>query len=300
MKKLLLILFLLPMLSFASPAPQKLTVMLNWFPNPNHAPLIIAEQRGFFKEQGLDVKLIGPTTPNAAPRLVADGKVDLGLTYEPQFLQQLDHGMPLVRIGTLIDKPLACVVALKGSGIKHLSDLKGMPIGVNDSQLNLLTLKTMLHKQGFADKDIRIVNVRYNLTQALLSQRVKAVAGLLRNRDVPLLELQHQQVLTFFPEDYGVPAYAELVFITNSKNKHDARWPRFLAAVKKAVRYIDEHPQESWKLFADRFPELDTQANLETWFATMPYFAEDPGMLDAAEHARFAGFMRENHLIRQA
>ena len=278
---------------------QHLTVILDWFPNPDHAPLIIAAQQGFFKEQGLDVTLIGPADPTDPPKLVAAGKADIGITYEPELMEQIDQGLPLIRIGTLIDKPLNCLVALKESGIKTVADLKGKEIGSTNGGLSSILVKTMLAKQGLSSKDVDLINVRYNLTQALLSHKVAAVSGMMRNVEVPLLDSRDKQMIVFFPEEYGVPNYSELVFIGNIKNVADKRFPRFLAAVKKAVNYLDEHPQQTWQAFIKQYPEANNNVNREAWFATMPYFAEDPSNFDAHEWHQFAHFMNENQLIKK-
>ena len=232
MRKLLIFSLLALCISYCFAAkpmasPEKLTVMLDWFPNPDHAPLIVAQQQGFFKEQGLDVELIGPADPNDPPKLVAAQKADIGITYQPQFMEQVDQGLPLIRIGTLIDKPLNCLVVLNDSGIKTLADLKGKDIGSTNGGLSSIMLKVMLAKQGLGEKDVNTINVKYNLTQALLSHKVDAVTGMMRNFEVPMLEQTGHKVSAFFPEEYGIPNYSELIFITNIANKNDKRFPRF-------------------------------------------------------------------------
>jgi putative hydroxymethylpyrimidine transport system substrate-binding protein len=281
----------------ANPAPQKLTVILDWYINPDHAPLIIAEQQGFFKEQGLDVKFIPPANPSDPAKWVAAGKADIGIAYEPELVELVDQGLPLVRIGTLIDKPLNCVVALASSNIHSPADLKGKRIGTSNSGLSNLLIKVMLEKQGLNPKDIELVNVQYNLTQALLTHQVDAVAGLQRNVEVPELELRQQKIKVFFPEEYGIPNYSELIFITHTASIHDKRFPRFLAAIKKAVRYLDEHPKETWQQFAKQYPEANNPVNREAWFSTMPYFAEDPAGFHHDDWQHFINFMQKNKMI---
>lgn len=302
MKKILALCLLL-ISSFAvagaPKTPENLTVILDWFPNPNHAPLIIAAQKGFFKEEGLDVKLIGPSDPTDPPKWIAAKKADIGITYQPELMEQIDRGLPLVGIGTLIDKPLNCLVVLKDSGIKELNDLKGKHIGSSSGGLSSVMIKTILSKQGFTNQDVELVNVRYNLSQALLSHKVDAVSGMMRNFEVPQLELTNHKVIAFFPEEHGIPNYSELVFISHLDNVKDKRFPRFMTAIKKAVQYLDDHPEETWKLFIKQYPEANNAVNREAWFATMPYFAEDPNQFNFDDWQRFAKFLKQNHLIRK-
>lgn len=297
---LALLLALFTSVSLAAPAKlQKLTVMLDWYPNPDHAPLIIAQQQGFFKQQGLEVELISPSDPTDPPKLVAAGKADIAITYEPEFMQQVDRGLPLITIGVLIDKPLNCLTALKDSNISNLSDLKGKRIGLTTSGISGTMLKVLLKKQGLQDNDVELVNVHYNLTQALLSKKVDVVAGLMRNVEVPTLELNKHKVETFFPEESGIPTYSELIFIVNVANKNDGRYTRFLKAVRQGVVWLDLHPKDGWNLFIKRYPEANNEVNHETWFATLPYFAEEPALLNKAEWSRFSKFMADNKLINK-
>lgn len=296
----LLLLSFVSMSIIAAPTkPEKLTVILDWYPNPDHAPLVIAQQLGYFKEQGLDVTLISPADPNDPPKLIAASKADIGITYEPEFMQQVDQGLPLISIGTLIDKPLNCLVMLKNGKIKSISELKGKTIATTSSGLASILLKRMLEMNGLSEKDVTLVNVRYNLMQALLSHQVDAVNGLNRNIEVPTLESNNHQVSAFFPEDYGIPNYSELIFITNQTRVNDPRLPRFLTAIKKAVAWLDTHPKEAWQLFIKRYPETNTATNREAWFTTLPYFAEEPGDVNEKEWRQFAVFMQQNKLISE-
>jgi putative hydroxymethylpyrimidine transport system substrate-binding protein len=300
MKQKIIIVLLLSFISLQSYANHlsKLRVILDWFPNPDHAPLIIAQQQGFFKQQGLDVELISPSDPNDAPKWVATHQADVGLTYQPAFMQQVDQGLPLVAIGTLIDKPLNCLAVLKDSNIKSLSDLKGKRIGSTSGSIASVMLMTLLKKQGLTEKNVEIINVKYNLTQALLSHEVAGVTGLMRNIEIPMLESMGHETIAFFPEEHGVPTYNELIFIAHKDLAHDTRFKPFLLALQAAVLYLDQHPKAAWKQFIKTYPEANNQVNKETWFATIPYFAEDPRYFNTDEWNLFAEFMKNNKLIQ--
>lgn len=278
---------------------RKLQVILDWFPNPDHGPLILAEQKGFFKEQGLSVEIIAPADPTDPPKWVAMNKADIAVTYEPEFLEQVDRGLPLIHIGTLVDKPLNCLVALKENHIKNLVDLKGKRIGVTNSGLANIMLKVMLKKQGIKLEEVEIINLRYNLVQALLSHQVDAVTGIMRNVEVAELESKNKTVLTFFPEQNGIPTYSELIFIANKTHSTDDRFPRFMKAIQKATTYLNQHPQESWELFAKKYPETNNAINRKIWFNTLPHFSKSSTQTDYQAWENFAKFMYENRLIKK-
>jgi putative hydroxymethylpyrimidine transport system substrate-binding protein len=283
----------------AADTAEKLTVILDWFPNPDHAPLILAKELGYFADANLDVDLIGPADPSDPPKIVAAGKADLAITYEPEFIVQVDQGMPLIRIGTLIDKPLDCVLALKSSGITSLRDLKGKRIGSGADGLSNNMLNIMLKHHQITANDVEIINVHYNLSQALLTHQVDAVTGMMRNFEIPQIEAERQQVIAFLPEENGIPHYSVLIFVSHLNRAHDPRFARFLLAIKRATIWLGEHPDAGWKLFANHYPEANNPVNRASWFATMPHFTKEPAVFSTKDWQHFVNFMFNNKMIRQ-
>jgi len=122
--KSLIIFALIFLFSANSFAQEKFTVLLDWFVNPDHGPIIIAHEKGLFKDVGLDVEIIAPADPSAPPKLVAAGQADLAISYQPQLHLQVDEGLPLVRVGTLVATPLNCLLVLKNGPINTPEDLE--------------------------------------------------------------------------------------------------------------------------------------------------------------------------------
>jgi len=279
-------------------ASEKLILILDWYANPGHAPLFVAKDKGFFEEENLNLIFIGPSNPADPPKLVAAQKADIALTYQPQFLEQVDRGLPLIRIGTLVDRPLDVMAVLKNGPIKRIEDLKGKRVGYSTSSLNSTTLKTMLNHHQLTLKEVQQINVHYDLTQALLSKNVDAIIGVMRTFEVIQMELVNQPARIFYPEKNGLPAYSELIFVIHKNNAHDPRFKKFLAALKKGVNYLKEHPEETWLLFSKNHPELNDELNRRAWFASIPYFTLQPTAFDEPEWLHFAEFMHKNGLIK--
>jgi putative hydroxymethylpyrimidine transport system substrate-binding protein len=300
MKKIFVIFatIILVVLTSASYGADKLTVLLDWFMNPDHAPLFVTKEKGYFAQKNLDVDLIGPADPADPPKLVAAGKADIAITYQPEFLEQVDQGLPLIMIGTLINKPLTCLVVMKNSAIKSIHDLKGKQIGYSGGGKNNAILKIMLEKHGMSLNDVNMINIHYNLTQALLSGKVDAVTGMMRNFEVTQIELTGSPALAFYPEEHGMPNYSELVFVVNNKTPSDSRYSRFLSALQLGTAYLRSHPEETWREFAKTYPELNNELNRRAWFATIPYFADKPAAVDTKAFVHFAQFMQKNGLIK--
>ncbi|MFZ6043966.1 ABC transporter substrate-binding protein, partial [Vibrio natriegens] len=73
---------LLSLTAFNAAAAEKVTLMLDWFVNPNHGPIILAKEKGWFAEQGLEVEIQEPADPSVPDKLVAAGKIDLAVSYQ--------------------------------------------------------------------------------------------------------------------------------------------------------------------------------------------------------------------------
>ena len=283
----------------ASPAmaQEKLTVILDWFVNPDHAPIIVADKLGYFAERGLDVEIIAPADPNDPPKLVAAGQADIAITYQPQLHVHHDQGLPLTRIGTLVATPLNALVALEDGPIQSIADLKGRKVGFSVGGFEDALLGAMLATHGLSLDDVELVNVNFALSPALLSGQVDAVIGAFRNFELNQLALEGSAGRAFYPEEEGVPSYDELIFVANSAKLDDPRLPLFLDAIEAATLHILNHPDGSFALFIEGRPELDDELNKRAWRDTLPRLALRPAALDTARYQRLGTFLQKQGLI---
>ncbi|HMB77812.1 MAG TPA: ABC transporter substrate-binding protein, partial [Kiloniellaceae bacterium] len=196
-------------------AAEKLTVMLDWFVNPDHGPLIVAREKGYFKDAGLEVELIAPADPNDPPKLVAAGKADIAVSYQPQLYPQVSAGLPLVRIGTLVATPLNSLVVLADGPIASVADMKGRKVGYSVGGFETALLAAMLAQHGLSLDDVTLVNVNFSLSPALISGEVDAVIGAFRNFELHQMDLVKRPGRAFYVEEEGVPAYDELILVAN-------------------------------------------------------------------------------------
>lgn len=278
-------------------AAEKLTLVLDWYINPDHAPIIVAEQIGAFKAQGLDITLISPSDPALPPRLVAAHKADLAVSYQQQVHFFADRDLPLVRVGTLINSPLDTIITLD-KNIKTPADLKGKTLGYSISGTEGATISTMAKFAHIDPASIKLVNVNFQLTSALLAGQVDAVIGGYRNIEALELTLQGKTPVVMNVEDYGVPAYDELVIVANRDEVNAPKIKKFLAALQQGVDYLRAHPLESWQAFAHAHPELNTPFNRLAWMKSVPLFAPHPAALDRERYATYERFLFDHGLIK--
>ena len=284
---------------FKSAAAEPLRVILDWYFNPDHAPLFVAESEGYFKDEGLKVEFIQPSDTADGPKLVAARQADLAITYQPGFMRQVDMGLPLMRVGSLIDKPLESLVVLQDGPIHSIAQLKGKTIGYSNPAADELMLEVMLQHNGLTLQDVQTVNVRFSLLQALISKNIGAMTGAMRNVEPILLEMSGKKGHLFYPEDNGFPPYDELIFITHTKHCNDPRLPHFFKALKKAVVYLRAHPQESWAKFQKKYPEKGEMSH-RTWFVSLPYFSDDPAAVDTKKYNNLMLFLYQKGFLSRS
>lgn len=291
--------FLLLTSSLVYAKTDKITVGLDWFINPDHAPLIIAEQRGYFKEQGLDVEMIEPADPNDPPKLVAAGKLDLAISYQPQLHIQVDQGLPVVRVGTLVSVPLNSLVVLENGPIKSISDLKGKKIGFSVGGFEEALLSGMLEKYNIKMTDVDLVNINFSLSPSLIAKKVDAVIGAFRNFELNQMDIVNHPGKAFYPEEHGVPPYEELIYISNTKNRNNPVFDKFFKAIQKATLTIINDPETTWKDFSTYRKGLDDELNKRAYKDTLSRFTLRPQAHDLKTYEKFAIFLKEKGIIKK-
>jgi putative hydroxymethylpyrimidine transport system substrate-binding protein len=280
-------------------ASEKITVVLDWFINPDHGPLIIASEKGFFSRRGLDVSFQVPSNPNDPPKLVAAKKADIAVSYQPQHYLYVDQGLPLVRIATLIATPLNTLVVMEDSGINNLAQLKGKTVGYSIGGFETVILKVMLESQGLSLSDVKLVNVNFSLLPSLYSGNTDAVIGAFRNFELNEMDIEKRPGRAFLVEEHGIPSYDELILLTHRDSINNVKLRKFVDAMEEGVQYLVNHPKRSWELFVRKRKDLDNQLNRLAWRDTISRFALRPGALDRHRYQRFGEFLKKQGLIRK-
>ena len=283
-----------------APAAERVTVLLDWFVNPDHGPLVVARDKGFFTDEGLEVELIAPADPNDPPKLVAAGRADVAVSYQPQLHIQVAEGLPLRRFATLVATPLNCLVVLEDSPVQGIADLAGRKVGFSVGGFEDALLGAMLAGVGLGIDDVTLINVNFSLSPSIVSGQVDAVIGAFRNFELNQMDLAGHPGRAFYVEEHGVPAYDELIMVAHAERAGDAKFAALTRALERGVQYLVNHPAESWALFIEAYPELDDDLNRLAWRDTLPRFALRPAALDRGRYARFASFLAEQGLIAEA
>ncbi|MDE0427272.1 MAG: ABC transporter substrate-binding protein [Candidatus Poribacteria bacterium] len=278
----------------------KVTLLLDWFPNVDHAPLYVAQENKIFAKHGLEVELLWGGDPDAPLKLVAAGEYPFAVSYQQSvtIARASEEVLPVKSIGLLVEHPLNTISFLKKTGIKTPADFKGKKIGYTVAPLDVLLFNAIAANAGLAEDDYELINVGTNILAPLLSGQIDAVIGPFRNYEINLLKLEGAEADYFALEKHGIPDYYELVIITNDTylENHPETAKKLMMAIEEAIGFTKENPDDALQLFFQANPDA-TKALEELAFRdTLDVFATTQ-VQSAEKWDAFAKFAYEKGLI---
>jgi putative hydroxymethylpyrimidine transport system substrate-binding protein len=283
---------------------QPVSVMLDWFPNADHVGLYRALSAGYFRQAGLDVHVQTPTDPATPLQLLAAGKIDLAISYEPELLLARDKGLPLVSIAALVQRPLTSIVSLGNRHITSPAKLRGRTVGTAGIPYQHAYLQTILQHAGVPTSSVHEVNVGSNLVPAMLSGRVDATLGAYWNYEAIQLRQLGRRVNVIHVENAGVPNYDELVLVTreNEIANRTNLLRRFVQALGRGYESVRSDPTSGVNALVAANPGLSRKLQLASVEATLPaYFPSGSGhpwgWQDGRQWIAYGQWMLGHHLV---
>ena len=302
MKKLnMIVIFILILTCIWVPsgmAAQKLTLILDWFPNVDHLPIYVAQHQGYFADEGIEVEIISPSETSDALKLAASGQVDLAVSYEPQTIIAAARGLDVVVIGRLIEHPLTTLLFLKGKGIRVPRDLEGKKIGYTVPGLMDVLLDAFARLNGI--QQYERINVGFAIVQSLTAGKVDAVMGPFKTYETVTMAQKGYDVGYFELEKWGIPDYDELIFVSSKKTlkNNQASLGAFQRAVGRAIEHARQNPEAALKNYLAQVPEADSKIETAAFHLTLPYYATRQE-LDVKRWQQFADFALQYGLVEK-
>jgi putative hydroxymethylpyrimidine transport system substrate-binding protein len=286
---------------------EPFTLMLDYFPNADHAGIYAAQASGEYERAGLDVKIQAPSDATAPLKLLQAGRVDLAISYEPELLLARDQGADLVAVGALVQKPLTSLMSLGEKAITDPAQLAGKRVGTSGLAYQSAYLRTILEKAGVDPGSVKETNVGFKLTQAMLSKQVDATLGAFWNYEGVDLERRGKNPEILRMEDLGVPTYNELIFVARRSDLSEqgaSRLRRFLQATARGHQLLKEDPVQGVDALLEADGGLDRGLQEAAVKATLPVFFPEGGdrpfgFQDPREWVAYERWMRDNALLKQ-
>ncbi|WP_141603983.1 ABC transporter substrate-binding protein [Terrilactibacillus laevilacticus] len=240
---------------------QDVTIMLDWYPNAVHSALYVAKEKGYFKDEGINLKIEMPADTNDPLKMAAVGKIDLAISYQKQVLLSRSEDIPVVSIGSYVQHPLDALIYNKSKGITRPKDLEGKKVGYASSPTSEPIIKTIVEHDGGDMSKVKMVDVGFDLIPALATGKVDALEGAYINHEYLLLQKEGVNVGKLSLEKNGVPDSSELVFVTGEKTLKTEKdtLSKFMKALtkgqddvkkdpKSALNVLLEHENKNFKL----------------------------------------------------
>ncbi len=284
---------------------ESFDLVLDFYPNPDHAGIYTAQARGYFAEAGLDLSIQTPTDPAAPIKQVAAGRADLAISYEPEVLLAREQGLDVIAVAALVDRPLTSMIWLGDSGIDDIAGLRGKTVVTAGIPYQEDYLETILARAGLSPDDVDTVNVGLGLLPAILSGRADAMLGGFRNIEGVELRLRGERPEVTPVDRLGIPSYDELVLVAQgARLEDDPKAVRlFIAALARGTEVARAQPQAATEALLEANRNLDPAVTAAEVAATLPLLNSAQGgrpfgFMDPRRWAEFIGWMRDNGLIR--
>ena len=286
-----------------TPQPRPLTLILDYLPNADHVGIYMAQERGEFAKAGLDVQIVTPSDPAAPLKLLAAGRADLAISYEPEILLARDKNLEVLSIGAIVQQPLTSLMAVKGRTVDpaKLADKK---VGTAGIPYQDAYLDEILEEAGVDPATVKRVNVGFNLVPAMLSGRVDATLGAFWNDEGVELRLEGRRPRIAPVDELGVPTYDELVLVAgdDTVQREGAVLRRFIQALQRGHARGGGGPAGGRRRAARGVPGPRSGSPTASVEATLPVlFPEERsrpfGFQNLEQWQDYADWMRRNDLL---
>ncbi|WP_042351828.1 ABC transporter substrate-binding protein [Bacillus massiliigorillae] len=280
---------------------KKVSVVLDWTPNTNHTGLYVAKEKGYFKEQGLDVEIIMPGEAGA-DQLVASGKADFGIGYQEGLTQARAQGVPLVSLAAIIQHNTSGFAAPANKNIKSPKDFEGKKYGGYGSPVEEAIMKAIMEKENADVKKVDIINmgeadyftaVKRDIDFAWIYYAWTGIEAELRGEKLDML----------YVKDYSKELDYYTPILTTSE-KMIAKDPEtvkaFVKAVSKGYEFAIDSPSEAADILIKEVPDLNPELvkKSQEWLA--PRYQDDAkrwGEQKLEVWKNYSDWMAENKLL---
>ncbi|GAE36941.1 ABC transporter substrate-binding protein [Halalkalibacter akibai] len=287
----------------------EIDIMLDWYPNAVHSYLYVAQEKGYFEEEGVKVNIQFPANPTDPINLAAAGQITLGITYQPDVVTaRATQGVPVKSIGAIVRSPLNHVIFMEDSDIQSPKDLEGKTVGYPGIPVNEALIKTMVQTDGGDSEQVQMIDIGFELGSSIVSGRVDAVSGAYINHEVPVLTHQGHDTRYFNPVDFGVPSFYELVIVTNDQNweVQEEEIRAFWRGATKGYEFMRDNPEEALNILLTNqdeanFPLIE-EVEKESLEILLPKMESDVGFgsQEATSWQETIDWMLEYNLIEEA
>lgn len=270
MKKILTILILVTLLLSCNSKKEdnlkEVSIILDWYPNAVHSFLYTAVEKGYFKDEGIKLNIIYPSSPSDSLTLPAAKKADIGISYlNSVIMARANENVPIKSFGAILQRSVNTVISLKEKNITSPKDFQNKIAGTSGGVLSETYLKSMMISQNLDPNSLKITDVGFELLTSMITNQVDFTIGNMINHEVPVIKEKGIDINYFLIDNFGIPQAYELILVANDEllNQNKDTYTKVLKAMQKGFEDVKNNPSESLNLLlskqaVDQFPLSET------------------------------------------
>lgn len=270
MKKILTVLILVTLLLSCNSKKEdnlkEVSIILDWYPNAVHSFLYTAVEKGYFKDEGIKLNIIYPSSPSDSLTLPAAKKVDIGISYlNSVIMARANENVPIKSFGAILQRSVNTVISLKEKNITSPKDFQNKIAGTSGGVLSETYLKSMMISQNLDPNSLKITDVGFELLTSMITNQVDFTIGNMINHEVPVIKEKGIDINYFLIDNFGIPQAYELILVANDEllNQNKDTYTKVLKAMQKGFEDVKNNPSESLNLLlskqaVDQFPLSET------------------------------------------
>ncbi len=287
-----------------TPALTPVTLSLDWVPNTNHTGFYVAQEKGYFAEQGLQVSIQIPADPAAALRAVAAGQTEFGVSFEEEVTVSRANDIPVVSIAAILQHNTTAFVSLPEAGITRPKDFEGKKYGAFGGILETPVIQGLMECDNADFSKVEMVEVGFDTFPALVNKQVDFI-WIFEGWDGIQAQIKGVQLNSIPLYGSCIPDYYTPVIIAGEKTiqaKPDVI-RRFLAATTKGYEYAIANPDEAAQILLKYAPENDPELVRRSQAYLSPLYQADAkqwGWQEPAIWTNFAKWMNDRGVLPKA
>ena len=283
---------------------QKVTVLLDWFPNTNHTGLYVAKEKGYFAKENLEVTILQPGE-GENNQIVAAGKADFGVSSQESVIQARVAGIPLVSIGAIIQHNTSAFASLEKSNIKSVNDFEGKRYGGWGSPIEETVIKAVMNEVG-ADY-IKVKNITIGETDFFKTiGRDSDFQWIFYGWDGVEAKRRGIKLNTIMLKDLNpILDYYTPVIVTNENHVKNQKElvTKFMKAVAQGYEFSIKNPTEASKILIKSAPELNIELVKQSQIYLSREYQSDAkkwGIQQEVVWGRYMQWLYDQKLIKKA
>ena len=284
---------------------QQITLLLDWTPNTNHSGIYIAKAKGWYRDAGLDVKIIEPGQNSNATQMLATGKADFAISTEDEITPAIAQGLPVVSIAAIIQHNTSSLVALSSSGITRPRDLDGKKYGGFGGQLEKAVLSKLVECDGGDPSSIKYLNAGEADYRVGLTKHFYDYAWIFDGWEwLQLTKIDHLNItrIPFSSYTKCIPDYYTPLIATSQRliKADPSVVSKFMDATRRGYQDAMRSPQDAVTALMKAAPDLDRQLVTLSADYLASRYADAPakwGWQDKAVWSRMTDFLQKSKML---